>query len=100
MSGETGDGDGDGYGARAVLRSRSLRVDAADDLVRGAARPPGQSDAVHLRESELTHGAAYTLDFEKPLLELEKQIEELKRVGGEREIDVDGELEALESQAR
>jgi len=27
--------------------------------------------------------ATYTLDFEKPLLELEKQIEELKRVAGE-----------------
>src|SRR6266852_1542294 len=27
--------------------------------------------------------AIYTLDFEKPLLELEKQIEELKRVAGE-----------------
>src|ERR1044072_1688532 len=28
--------------------------------------------------------AVYTLDFEKPLLELEKQIEELKRVAGEK----------------
>src|SRR4026208_2142425 len=28
--------------------------------------------------------ATYTLDFEKPLLELEKQIEELKRVAGEK----------------
>src|SRR5437763_9608969 len=28
--------------------------------------------------------ATYTLDFEKPLLELEKQIEELKRIAGER----------------
>ena len=35
---------------------------------------------------------AYTLDFEKPLLELERQIDELKRVGEEREIDVAGEL--------
>jgi acetyl-CoA carboxylase carboxyl transferase subunit alpha len=39
----------------------------------------------------------YTLEFEKPLLELEKQIDELKRLGEEREIDVDGELEGLQS---
>ncbi len=38
----------------------------------------------------------YTLEFEKPLLELEKQIDELKRLGEEREIDVDGELEGLQ----
>jgi acetyl-CoA carboxylase carboxyl transferase subunit alpha len=41
--------------------------------------------------------AIYTLDFEKPLLELERQIEELKRVGEEREIDVGAELAALQS---
>ena len=40
---------------------------------------------------------AYTLDFEKPLLELERQIEELKRVGDERKIDVDEELRLLET---
>jgi acetyl-CoA carboxylase carboxyl transferase subunit alpha len=39
----------------------------------------------------------YTLEFEKPLLELEKQIDELKRLGEERQIDVDGELEGLQS---
>jgi len=39
----------------------------------------------------------YTLEFEKPLLELEKQIDELKRLGEEREIDVDGELQGLQS---
>jgi acetyl-CoA carboxylase carboxyl transferase subunit alpha len=38
----------------------------------------------------------YTLDFEKPLLELEKQIEELKRLGEERQLDVQGELEGLQ----
>ena len=41
--------------------------------------------------------AIYTLDFEKPLLELERQIEELKRVGEEREIDVGAELTALQT---
>ena len=39
---------------------------------------------------------AYTLDFEKPLLELERQIDELKRVGEEREIDVAEELKLLQ----
>jgi acetyl-CoA carboxylase carboxyl transferase subunit alpha len=42
-------------------------------------------------------GNAYTLDFEKPLLELERQIEELKRVGEERQIDVAQELAQLQS---
>lgn len=40
--------------------------------------------------------AIYTLDFEKPLLELERQVEEIKRVGEERQIDVAVELAALE----
>ena len=39
---------------------------------------------------------AYTLDFEKPLLELERQIEELRRVGSERQIDVEAEAVALQ----
>ena len=30
--------------------------------------------------------SAYTLEFEKPLLELERQIEDLKRIGNERQI--------------
>jgi acetyl-CoA carboxylase carboxyl transferase subunit alpha len=38
----------------------------------------------------------YTLDFERPLLELERQIEELKRVGEERELDVAPELTTLQ----
>ncbi len=38
----------------------------------------------------------YTLDFEKPLQELERQIEDLKRIGTERQIDIEGELEGLE----
>ena len=41
--------------------------------------------------------AIYTLEFEKPLLELERQIEELKRVGAEREIDVEAELGTLQT---
>jgi acetyl-CoA carboxylase carboxyl transferase subunit alpha len=41
--------------------------------------------------------SAYTLEFEKPLLELERQIDDLKRIGTERQIDIDGELEGLQS---
>jgi len=41
--------------------------------------------------------ATYTLDFEKPLLELEKQIEELKRVAGEN-TDVAKTVRPLEEQ--
>src|SRR5215475_6080062 len=41
--------------------------------------------------------ATYTLDFEKPLLELEKQIEELKRVAGEN-ADLAKNLRPLEEQ--
>ncbi len=39
----------------------------------------------------------YALDFEKPLLELERQIEDLKRLGTERQIDVSDELASLQS---
>ncbi len=38
----------------------------------------------------------YTLDFEKPLQELERQIDDLKRLGSERQIDVDTELKLLQ----
>ena len=40
---------------------------------------------------------AYALEFEKPLAELERQIDELERLGSERGIDVAEELKALES---
>jgi acetyl-CoA carboxylase carboxyl transferase subunit alpha len=40
--------------------------------------------------------SAYTLEFEKPLLELERQIDDLKRLGSEQEIDIDGELAGLQ----
>ena len=40
---------------------------------------------------------AYVLEFEKPLADLERQIDELKRVGEERDIDVAGELLTLEA---
>src|SRR5436189_140191 len=39
--------------------------------------------------------ATYTLDFEKPLLELEKQIEELKRVGGSNTRPLEEQLTTL-----
>src|SRR3989441_7541007 len=40
--------------------------------------------------------ATHTLDFERPLLELERQIEELKRVANDSAVDVTKELEPLE----
>ena len=40
---------------------------------------------------------AYALDFEKPLAELERQIDELKRISGERGIDVAEEIGTLEA---
>ena len=40
---------------------------------------------------------AFALDFEKPLAELERQIDELKRIGAEGDIDVAGEVGTLES---
>ena len=40
--------------------------------------------------------SVYTLDFEKPLQELEQQIEDLQRLGRERQIDVAGELDGLQ----
>jgi acetyl-CoA carboxylase carboxyl transferase subunit alpha len=43
--------------------------------------------------------ATATLDFEKPILELEKQIDELKRLAGERQLNVADEIASLERQA-
>src|SRR5205809_7876687 len=42
--------------------------------------------------------ATHTLDFERPLLELERQIEEMKRVTGDTAVDVSKELRPLEQQ--
>jgi len=44
----------------------------------------------------MTMASTYSLEFEKSLQELDRQIEELKRVGTEREIDVDDELALLQ----
>src|SRR5688572_13870603 len=41
--------------------------------------------------------SVYTLEFEKPLAELERQIEELRRVERERQIDMTGEVAALQA---
>jgi len=38
----------------------------------------------------------FSLDFEKPIMELERQIEHLKRLADDRELDVQGEIEPLE----
>jgi acetyl-CoA carboxylase carboxyl transferase subunit alpha len=39
----------------------------------------------------------YTLEFEKPLLELERQIEDLSRVRSDNRVDVSGEVAGLET---
>jgi len=41
-------------------------------------------------------GTSVTLEFEKPIVELEKQIDELKKLAGERQLDVTGEIAPLE----
>jgi acetyl-CoA carboxylase carboxyl transferase subunit alpha len=41
-------------------------------------------------------GTSATLEFEKPIQELEKQIEELKKLAGDRQLDVANEIEPLE----
>ena len=83
----------DGAGL-ARFRSRTLRLPvtqaALTDLraVLGRrAGPPGSR--------RLTMATA-SLEFEKPLVELERQIEELKRLAGERQMDVATELVPLE----
>ncbi len=39
---------------------------------------------------------ATSLDFEKPIAELEKQIEELRRLAGDQKVDVESEIEPLQ----
>ena len=39
---------------------------------------------------------AYTLEFEKPLQELDRQIEDLKKLGAEQDIEVEGEVRVLQ----
>lgn len=40
--------------------------------------------------------ATATMEFEKPIAELEKQIDELKKLAGEKQLSVDAEIEPLE----
>ncbi|MGE5527691.1 MAG: acetyl-CoA carboxylase carboxyltransferase subunit alpha [Patescibacteria group bacterium] len=44
-------------------------------------------------------GNGFVLDFEKPLVELEKRIEELKRFAAEKNLDMTGEIAPLERRA-
>src|SRR6476660_4667997 len=62
----------------------------------GPARSPGRRFRPLHQGGLIPMPSAYSLDFEKPLLELERQIEDLKRIGTERQIDIDGELEGLQ----
>jgi acetyl-CoA carboxylase carboxyl transferase subunit alpha len=41
-------------------------------------------------------GASGPLEFEKPIFELEKQIDELKRLAGDQQLNVSGEIAPLE----
>jgi acetyl-CoA carboxylase carboxyl transferase subunit alpha len=41
-------------------------------------------------------GASVTLEFEKPIAELERQIDELKRLAGSQQLDVEKEIAPLE----
>ena len=41
-------------------------------------------------------GTSVTLEFEKPIAELERQIDELKQLAGEQQLDVDDEIAPLE----
>ena len=41
-------------------------------------------------------GTSVTLDFEKPIVELEKQIDELKRLAGGQQLDVEEEIAPLQ----
>jgi acetyl-CoA carboxylase carboxyl transferase subunit alpha len=41
-------------------------------------------------------GTSVTMEFEKPIVELEKQIEELKKLADDRQLDVSGEIAPLE----
>src|SRR3954452_13431109 len=61
----------------------------------GPARSPGRRFRPLHQGGMTPMASAYTLEFEKPLLELERQIEDLKRIGTERQIDIDGDLEGL-----
>ena len=41
-------------------------------------------------------GTSAQLEFDKPIVELEKQIDELKRLAGGQQLDVDEEIAPLE----
>ncbi len=40
---------------------------------------------------------AFNVEFEKPIVELEQQIEHLKRLAADRQLDVNDEIEPLET---
>src|SRR2546425_7945167 len=67
----------------------------------GGGRPAGGAAGAARRRARATREgnltmATHTLDFERPLLELERQIEELRRVATEGAVDVAKELQPLE----
>src|SRR5262249_33817794 len=66
-------------------------------LSRNCARCWGRSAGVSYGEIEIPMATtANTLEFERPIAELEKQIEELKRISGGQQIEVTEEMAPLE----
>ncbi|HXN40399.1 MAG TPA: acetyl-CoA carboxylase carboxyl transferase subunit alpha, partial [Myxococcaceae bacterium] len=48
----------------------------------------------------MANGTSYALDFERPLLELEKKIEELKKLSSNGKADLASEISKLEKKAK
>ena len=79
---------------RARLRSRSLRIAASQAALTDLRACWARIAFVSCAGADV--GTSVTLDFEKPIVELEKQIDELKRLAGEQQLDVDEEIAPLE----
>ena len=87
----------DGNGLRATLRSRSLTLAVNHTAMSELRSLLGRGLGASATRSQITVAtSAQTLDFEKPIVELEKQIDELKRMAGERQMSVVEEIAPLE----
>ncbi len=95
----------DGSGSRARLKSRSLKLAASQAALRDLRQLLGEDRVRVVRSGGggaggtprgTDVGTSATLDFEKPIVELEKQIDELKRLAGGQQLDVNDEIAPLE----
>ena len=95
-------GGATGTARSARLRSRSLKIVGRRTPRSHELRAPLLGDErVRLVTRELTHGSTSVMEFEKPIAELEKQIDELKRLGRrQRQLNMDDEIAPLEREAR